>query len=220
MISAKRREKIMGGVGSGNWYRFDKKTTTGECHSMDVRYLHREGLLKPGHWFSLRWSRANRETGSIRAAVIGDEKPEGLILTYRHRSGPGAEWEDVQEPVPLTWTVCNFGGARPWFICPGAGCGRRVALLYGPGRYFLCRHCYDLVYESQRENKMYRALRRAQTIRERLGGSANMMKPLPERPKGMHHETYWRLREEHDEAEMEQFASMRELLDRLEKKVG
>ena len=28
MISVKRWEKIMGGVGSGNWYRFDKKTTT------------------------------------------------------------------------------------------------------------------------------------------------------------------------------------------------
>ena len=23
----------MGGVGSGNWYRFDKKTTAGETHS-------------------------------------------------------------------------------------------------------------------------------------------------------------------------------------------
>ncbi len=34
----------MGGVGSGNWYRFDKKATTAECHSVDVRYLHREGL--------------------------------------------------------------------------------------------------------------------------------------------------------------------------------
>ena len=41
-------EKNMGGEGSGNWYRFDKKTTIAECHSVDVRYLHREGLLKPG----------------------------------------------------------------------------------------------------------------------------------------------------------------------------
>ena len=46
----------------------------------------------------------------MRAAVIGDEKPEGLILTYRHRSGSGREWEDVRETVPLSWTVCNFGG--------------------------------------------------------------------------------------------------------------
>jgi hypothetical protein len=95
-----------------------------------------------------------------------------------------------------------------------------VALLYGPGRYFLCRHCYDLVYESQRENEMTRALRRAQAIQERLGGSANMMEPFPERPKGMHHKTYWRLREQHDEAEMAQLAGMREWLDRVEKKAG
>ena len=64
------------------------------------------------------------------------------------------------------------------------------------------------------------ALHRAQNIRERLGGSANMTKPFPEKPKGMHHETYWRLREEHDEAEMEQLAGMREWLDKLERKVG
>jgi hypothetical protein len=210
----------MGGEGSGNWYRFDKKTTIAECHSVDVRYLHREGLLKPGRWFSLRWSRADRETGSIRGVVEGAERPEQVILLYRYRGGLGGEWEDVQERVSLDWTACNFGGERPWFMCPGTGCGRRVAILYGPGKYFLCRHCYDLVYESQRENEMHRALRRAQTIRERLRGSANMTKPFPEKPKGMHHETYWRLREEHDEAEMAQLAGMREWLDRLEKKVG
>src|SRR5829696_3474829 len=210
----------MGSVGSGNWYRFDKKTTTEECHSVDIRYLHREGLLKAGHWFSLRWSRAGRETGSIQGKVSGDGQPEQVTLLYRHRSGPAREWEEVREPVSLTWTACNFGGERPWFICPGAGCGRRVAVLYGPGRFFLCRHCYDLVYQSQRENEMYRSLHRAQDIRRRLGGSANMMEPLPDKPKGMHHDTYWRLREAHDEAEMEQLADMREWLDRLEKKVG
>jgi hypothetical protein len=210
----------MGGVGSGNWYRFDKKTTTSECQRVDVRYLHREGLLTPGHWFSLRWSRAGRKTGSIRGVVSRHPQPEQITLLYRHRSGIGGEWEDVQEPVPLSWTACNFGGERPWFVCPGAGCGRRVAVLYGPGKYFLCRHCYDLRYESQREDKMHRALRRAQTIRERLGGSANTREPFPEKPKGMHHETYWRLREEHDEAEMTQLEGMREWLDRLVKKVG
>jgi hypothetical protein len=134
----------VGGVGSGSWFRFDKKKTTGESHSVDVRYLHREGLLKSGRWFSLRWLRADRETGSIGGVVEGTQTPERVILTYRHRRGPNGEWEDIREPVPLAWTACNFGGERPWFICPGAGCGRRVAILYGPGRYFLCRHCYDL----------------------------------------------------------------------------
>jgi hypothetical protein len=74
----------MGGVGSGNWYRFDKKSTTGECHSVDVRYLYRESLLTPGHWFSLRWSRAGRETGSIRGAVTG---APGLSSARRTSSG-------------------------------------------------------------------------------------------------------------------------------------
>jgi hypothetical protein len=111
-------------------------------------------------------------------------------------------------------------GERPWFICPGAGCGRRVAVLYGPGRYFLCRHCYDLGYQSQRDNRMYRALHKALSIRKRLGGSVNMTKPFPEKPKGMHWSTYERLWWEHHEADMEQLAGMREWLDRLEKKVG
>ncbi len=34
---------------------------------------------------------------------------------------------------------------------------------------------------------------RPQKIRKRLGGSANMMEPFPEKPKGMHHDTYMRL---------------------------
>ena len=206
----------VGGVGSGNWYRFDKKGTTDECQGIDVRYLHRNGLLKPDHSFSLRWSRAGRETGSIRGIAFRDR----VILLYRHRSGLAREWEDVQEPVPLEWTACNFGGERPWFVCPGAGCGRRVAVLYGPGRYFLCRHCYDLTYQSQRENGMYRALHKAQAIRERLGGSANMTEPFPEKPKGMHWRTYERLWWQHHEVEMAQLVGMREWLDKLEKRVG
>jgi hypothetical protein len=214
MISAKVEQQIsMGGVGSGNWYRFNKKMTTNECQSIDVRYLHRNGLLEPGHYVSLRWSRAGKRTGSISGIANRDQ----VTLLYRHRRGPGSEWEDVEETVPLTWTACNFGGERPWFMCPGAGCGWRVVVLYGPGKYFLCRHCYDLTYQSQRDNKMYRALHRAQDVRRRLGGSANMMEPFPEKPKGMHWRTYERLWWEHHGAEMEQLIGLKERLDKLER---
>ena len=139
-----------------------------------------------------------------------------MVLLFRHRSGPGVEWEDVRQSVTLEWTPCSFGGQRPWFACPRAGCGRRVAVLYGLGKWFLCRHCYDLSYESQREDKTLRALRRALKIRQRLGGSANMMEPFPEKPKGMHHETYMRLFGKHHEAEMEQLIGIREWLDKLQ----
>ncbi|PLS86916.1 MAG: hypothetical protein CYG60_04715 [Actinobacteria bacterium] len=52
--------------------------------------------------------------------------------------------------IPLSWTRCNFGGQRPWFSCPGSGCGRRVAILYGPTLPLLCRVCRGLAYASQR----------------------------------------------------------------------
>jgi len=142
--------KNLDGVGSGNWYRLDKKTTTAECCSLDVRRFHREGLLKPGHWFSWSWWRAEQQVASIGVFVYQDR----VVLSYRHRSGPSGEREDVEEQVALEWTACNFGGERPWFICPGVVngmvCGKRIAILYGPGKYVLCRHCYDLRYDSQR----------------------------------------------------------------------
>jgi hypothetical protein len=209
----------LGGIGSGNWYRFNKKTTVEECRSLDVRRLHREGLLKPGRLFSWTWSRAGREVASIGAFVEGEECPERVVLLFRHKRGLGTDCEDVQQPVELDWTPCNFGGKRPWFLCPGIRYGRRVAVLHAAGKYFLCRHCCDLCYERQREDKVGRALRRAQKIRKRLGGSAYMTEPFPEKPKGTHHDTYMRLFWEHHEAEMEQLVGMREWLDKMERKV-
>jgi hypothetical protein len=99
----------VGGVGSGNWYRSNKKSSTNECYSVDVHYLQRNGLLEPGHYVSLRWSRAGRQTGSIGGVAYRDQ----LTLLYRHRRGPGGEWEDVKETVPLTWTACNLGERSP-----------------------------------------------------------------------------------------------------------
>ncbi len=63
-------------------------------------------------------------------------------------------------------------------------------------------------------------MRRAQKIRQRLGASANMTEPFPERPKGMHHDTYMRLFWEQHEAEWEHLAGMREWLDKLQKQIG
>ena len=88
-----------------------------------------------------------------------------------------------------------------------------------PGKYFLCRHCYDLRYESQREDKKTRALRKAQKIRTRLGGSANMLEPFPEKPKGMHLDAYIRLWWKHNEAHREELAGMREWLDKLKQRL-
>lgn len=90
-----------------------------------------------------------------------------LTLMYRYRGGD-SDWRDMQYTVSLDWTPCHFGSERAWFICPAAGCGRRVAILYG-GSIFACCHCFRLAYPSQRESAKDRATRRANKIRARLG---------------------------------------------------
>jgi hypothetical protein len=110
----------------------------------------------------------------------------------------GEEWQDVEQPTPIVWMPCRFGGVRPYFVCPGIvngiACGRRVLKLYGAGTYFLCCHCYRLAYASQREDRYDRASRRANNIRMRLGGEPGTASLFPNRPKGMHDETYGRLK--------------------------
>ncbi len=115
----------------------------------------------------------------------------------------GERWGDaVAGDVEMDWTRLPSGGKRPWFLCPS--CSRRCAVLYSLGSGIICRKCGGLSYESQNEPGHFRALRKAQKIRVRLGGSANMTEPFPSRPHYMHQRTYLRLRDRY-EAAMEQY---------------
>jgi hypothetical protein len=171
------------------------KDTTNDYRGMDVRWLHRRGLLKPGSDFTLRWSRNEVETGSVGGRATHDS----IVLSYRHSRGGSDQWVSKEYPVQLAWTPCNYGGLRSWFLCPAPGCGRRVAVHYSVD-IFACRHCCRLAYESQRDQIYEWALSRAQSIRMKLGGSGSMAVPFPDKPKGMHWRTYQRLRAEHDNA--------------------
>ena len=112
----------MGGFGSGNRYRFGTKDAVEEYCALDVRKLNREGMLDPGYRGSLAWRRGERKVSSI--GLVAEHGR--VVLKYRHRRGGlGDEWEDVEQPVYLTWTPCNLGGKRPWFVCPG-GCERAL----------------------------------------------------------------------------------------------
>jgi hypothetical protein len=210
----------MGGHGSGSWYRWSTKLAAEDCRAIDVTEWHRKGL-RPDAWLTMRWFRGEQETGSIGAYLVGAdgaERVSAAVLIYTAGSGPEAE--DIRESVPLDWTPCRFGGARPWFLCPGLGCGRRVGKLYCHGRYFVCRHCLDLTYESRREPAHTRALHRAQAIRERLGGSMSMLEPFPEKPKGMHWRTYERLQLEHDIADGDSLRLSAHIFEGLQRRLA
>lgn len=181
----------MGGIGSGNRYRYGTKNTVEGRTWLDVRRWAREDKLSPGNWFSWQWTWGDGSKSSINVRV---ESAWSIRLIYRVRSWGEEDWTDVDYSIGLERTDCHFGGERVWFRCPGRGCGRRVAKLYSVGRYYVCRHCGDLAYNSQREDASSRAMSKAQTIRKKLGASANLMEFFPAKPKGMHWRTYARLR--------------------------
>jgi hypothetical protein len=191
---------MMGGFGSGR-PSGSGRSKAEDCRSLDVNRLYRKGCLQPGWAGEWSWTRDDE-----RVAWIGlRAELDRLRLIYRVRIG-GGDWEDIVESVRIVRIPCPFGGTRPYFVCPeiinGKACGRHVAKLYGPGRYFLCRHCYRLAYSSQSEGAFDRALRRANTIRQKLGGDPGLAAPFPRRPKGMWRRTYERLGDQIFEIEM------------------
>ena len=169
----------MGGFGSG---RPGWRPVGEHMLRLDVRQLHRRDCLRPGLAFSWSWSWGDEPAGSISIFTSADS----IRLSYSTRAG-----EQVDELVDLDRTPCNYGGTRTWFLCPR--CGRRVGVLFG-GRRFWCRHCHGIAYAVENEDKLSRALRRSNKLRERVQARAGTAYPVVFRPKGMHQKTFDRIR--------------------------
>jgi hypothetical protein len=87
--------------------------------------------------------------------------------------------------------VNSFGYALVSFILANRLPGQEGEQLCGLGRYFLCRHCHGLAYASQNEDKMARLNRKMTKPRNEVGDSSDdFISPSPEKPKGMHWETF------------------------------
>jgi hypothetical protein len=151
-------------------YAGDGKTTVESCRLIDVLDWHRRGCLRSPRRFSWAW----RQDGERAASINVETERHRVTLKYRSRRC-GGDWASVKQQFPVVWTPCRFGGERPWFTCSvyanGTYCGRQVTKLYQAGRLFACRHCSRLAYASQQESAHERGLRKAQTIRMRLGGA-------------------------------------------------
>ena len=177
----------MGGLGSGRPCTSRFGTVEG-CPALDVNWLNRRHRLQPGWSGSLSWTFNGEKIGAIRLRANADR----LTLSYRI-SADGGEWESLTESVLIVRVPCRYGGARPYFICPGNACGRRVVKLYLAHCHFRCRDCAQLAYACQRESAFDRKLRRANKARERLSRGADSDDICLPRPKGMWKRTYERL---------------------------
>lgn len=176
----------MGGYGSGQ--RRDSKKTTGSQCMIDIRWMKKQRYLHPGTTGTLSWSCRGEEFCSISFRA----ETNRLVLDYRNRQN-GGEWKSIEDKIYFTWTPCNYGGRRQWFLCPR--CNRRVAIVYG-GKYFCCRHCHNLTYASQQEGGSDRLMRKVRKIRRRLEASNDLFEPIWFKPKNMHQKTFDRLRRE------------------------
>lgn len=195
----------MGGFGSGNWYRSSSKNLVENYLCLDICKLNRESMLSSPRMIFLSWS-----NGSNIAIKL---EPDSIELSYSvSRNG---QKEDVNYTVLLSWTSCNYGGKRPWFICPGKGCNRRVANLYLMGKYFLCRPCHDLVYSSQRDAREFRLLHKARKMYKKLGVKNHDDLFIAPKPKGMHQKTYDRLYDEAIDLDLKASQAMMRKLGQL-----
>lgn len=199
----------MGGFGSGRGQR--GKDTTNNMRPLDIRKLQREGQLKPGRSSQTYWKPRDRIT-----ALIQINAEEGRIVIHHLACEQGMKY-----PVFLEWTGCNLGGQRAWFLCPGQGCGRRVAILHGGNSTrFACRHCHKLAYECQRETGDDRAARRADNIRRHLGWKVGIANPVGDKPQGMHWRTFARLKSAHDAFAIAAWEGMAERLGLMNRRLA
>ncbi|PIQ82270.1 MAG: hypothetical protein COV76_04420 [Candidatus Omnitrophica bacterium CG11_big_fil_rev_8_21_14_0_20_64_10] len=139
-------------------WRADKKTTVGECKSISTTFLKKHGYFCGWQAGGMKWTNGQgEETGSISFQVSVQEWAGEIRFQYTQTQRHNDEKENLNYPVRLTAAPCRYGGKRWWFLCPlvtnGIACTRRVLKLYlGGGKYFGCRHCYNLTYESCQEH--------------------------------------------------------------------
>lgn len=147
---------------------------------LKVSQLHKLGALDAGKRCTVSWA-----DGSSVAMAATDER---LTLAYEHQG------KTSTTHLMLSRTPCNYGGDRPWVICPRLGCHHRAGVLFLYGGAFMCRHCTGLLYASQAETANWRANRQAWKLRSRLGIKAGDMTQAGyiERPKGKHRKTHER----------------------------
>ena len=189
----------MGGVGSG---RTPENPLSTSFRQLTVRSVDDAGGLRPGAVTTWHWT----EKGQIVTFARICAEESGLRVRYSWWSA-SLDWIRSDWFIRVERSDCHYGGSRPWLMCPMTGCHRRMYVFYGD-KQIGCRRCRHFSYPSQRVTPKDRALYRAQSIRQKLGGSPDISLPFPPRPSGMPSFAYTKLGLRAHRAEMEDNAQL------------
>lgn len=199
----------MGGLGSGR-RRGRRRPLFDEAFRLDAAELGRGGQL--GAATSARFV-VPAGAGVTDVLELG---PHDSAITCRFtRRRAGHADQVVEYAIKISRTECNFGGTRPWLLCPRIGCRRQVRALFFDAPYLSCRVCARLTYRSQAQKKAVRGIEKAKAIHAALGGRPGLVHPFPHRPKGMHRRRYDELRREVEALERAYMADTAVSFDRV-----
>jgi hypothetical protein len=184
------------------------------CEILDASHWMRAGILREGvtHAGVFQWLAESEGTRIVRSSIRYQVDATGQAATLRLIYTSSKTGEPLNYPIHLQTTRPHRGGLRWWFTCPlvlhGEPCGRRVQKLYLPpgGQYFGCRHCYHLGYDSRNKGTKFRARKKTQKIRMRLGGTGSLYDSFPDKPPRMWWRTYRKLQLQAERAESQYWA--------------
>ncbi len=148
------------------------KETVERFLNLDILDLQRAGLFNvaPGVPSEIEWTTHGKAHSTVGYVL---DKHDGIPTSMRLQYTTTGDQRSCDYSVSIVPTLCNYGGVRLWFLCPGwkngVSCGRRCRKLYLKGIAFACRLCHELTYESTQKSGslFYELIERPMKVRDR-----------------------------------------------------
>jgi len=144
------------------------KSTAENSHALSIFWLNKHGYLDKDYSYKsgiITWTSGFGNKSNVAFSIVKDdwgttEEKICIELKYTHTDRWTNEKSDMDFKIPIATTSCNYGGKRYWFVCPLTKneqyCGRQVGVIYSIDKWFGCRHCGEIAYNSQMSGGRFR----------------------------------------------------------------
>jgi len=153
----------MGGSRSG---RYGWRGVMEHRRQLNVRDLTKCTELGPGWIGPIHWGTDDNPGGS--ATILGIEGGIELRHNIVHDDETRTQ---VSERIQFRCRPCRYGGDRRYWACPRCWRTCEAVVMASNASFWGCRKCLRLLYVSQGLVPRERLWRRAEQIRNRLGGT-------------------------------------------------